>query len=81
MTSPSKLGGTNHKRNGNETAAYTEVVAQEFKHKLDALLEGKASISKEKMNQIVDEAIKSVKNYKHVVYYVESFIKKVRFHF
>lgn len=53
------------------------IIANEFKLKLDSLLESKAHLSKDKMTQIVEEAVKAVKYYKHVVYYVESFIKKV----
>jgi hypothetical protein len=52
-------------------------VAIEFQNELNSVLKTKPPISKEKMNQIVDEAIKAVRNYKHVVYYVETFIKNV----
>ena len=75
------------RRNGNGKPSFTSAnaasnsngttVASEFKDKLDSLVESRAPISKEKMHQLVQEAIKSAKHYKHVVYYVESFIKKV----
>ena len=72
---------TNGSSNGVKAAAATNdegaAAASEFKARLDALLDTKPSISKEKMNQIVREAVKCAKHYKHVVYYVESFIKKV----
>jgi hypothetical protein len=69
---------TNGSSNGVKAAAATnDEVANEFKARLDALLDTKPSISKEKMNQIVREAVRCAKHYKHVVYYVESFIKKV----
>ena len=55
-------------------------VAIEFQSELNSVLKSKPPISKEKINQIVDEAIKAVRNYKHVVYYVETFIKNVKFY-
>lgn len=48
-------------------------VAVEFQKELNSVLESKPPISKDKMNQIVTEAIRSHRNYKHVVYYVETF--------
>ena len=79
-----KITPKTKQRNGNNggvkpsTSNGGAIIANEFKAKLDGLLDAKPSISKEKMNQIVQEAIRSAKHYKHVVYYVESFIKKVR---
>ena len=52
-------------------------VAIEFQKELQSVLKAKPPISKEKINLIVDEAIKAVRNYKHVVYYIETFIKTV----
>lgn len=49
--------------------------AEKFRSQLYSLLETKPPISKEKMDQITKEAISSVRNYKHIVYYVETFIK------
>ena len=74
ITSKSRTNGSS---NGLKAAAGNDEVASEFKARLDALLDTKPSISKEKMNQIVREAVRCAKHYKHVVYYVESFIKKV----
>ena len=53
-------------------------VATEFHKELNSILKTKPPISKERMSLIVAEAIKAARNYKHVVYYVESFIKNVR---
>lgn len=52
-------------------------VAVDFQKELNSVLQTRPPISKEKMNQIVNEAIKAIRNYKHVVYYVETFIKNV----
>ena len=52
-------------------------VAEDFQKELNSILESKPPISKAKMNSIVKAAIKSVKYYKHVVYFVEHFIKTV----
>ena len=52
-------------------------VAAEFQRELNSLLDMRPPISKEKMNHIVKEALKEIRHYKHVVYYVESFIKNV----
>ena len=54
-------------------------IAVEFHRELNSLLEMKPPISKDKMNHIVKEALKEIRHYKHVVYYVESFIKNVSF--
>ena len=53
------------------------VIAHEFKNQLDSLLKAKPPITKDKMEQLLKEALKSIRNYKHVVYYVERFIKNV----
>lgn len=53
-------------------------IAVEFQNELNSILETRPPISKEKMNHIVKEALKEIRHYKHVVYYVESFIKNVR---
>ena len=63
---------TDKANNGNNTS-----IAPEFYHELHSILDTKPPISKEKMNQIVKEALKSHRFYKHVVYYVETFIKNV----
>jgi arginine/serine-rich splicing factor 15 len=52
-------------------------ICEEFQKELNSILESKPPISKAKMNSIVKSAIKSVKHYKHVVYFVENFIKNV----
>ena len=52
-------------------------VAIEFQKELNSVLKLKPPISKEKLDQVVDEAIKAVRNYKHIVYYIETFIKTV----
>ena len=52
-------------------------IAEDFQKELNSILDAKPPISKAKMNSIVKAAIKSVKYYKHVVYYVENFIKNV----
>ncbi len=54
-------------------------IAIDFKNQLASILETKPPISKDKMGQITQEAIRSVRNYKHIVYYVETFIKNVNF--
>ena len=59
-------------------SANSAKVAVEFQKELNSVLQTKPPISKEKMNKIVSEAIKAVRNYKHVVYYVETFIKNVK---
>jgi hypothetical protein len=46
-----------------------------FQKELNSVLHSKLPISKDKMNSIVKEAIKTIRHYKHVVYYVEIFIK------
>ncbi|RNA27646.1 splicing arginine serine-rich 15 isoform X1 [Brachionus plicatilis] len=51
--------------------------ASEFYQELNSVLNSKPPISKEKVNKIVREALKSHRHYKHVVYYVENFIKTV----
>lgn len=77
-TASSNTTTTTAASNGGNKGASSSVIAHEFKSKLDTVMENKGSISKEKMNQLVQEAINSVKYYKHVVYYIESFIKNVR---
>lgn len=52
-------------------------VATEFFEELNSILNSKPPVSKEKVNKIVKEALKSHRYYKHVVYYVENFIKNV----
>ncbi len=54
-----------------------ELVALEFKKELNSLTASLPPVSKEKINQIVRVALKEIRNYKHVVYYVENFIKNV----
>ncbi len=54
-----------------------ELVALEFKKELNLLTASQPPVSKEKINQIVRIALKEIRNYKHVVYYVETFIKNV----
>lgn len=54
-----------------------EAVALEFQLELNSLTHNQPPVSKEKINQIVRAAIKEIRNYKHVVYFVEDFIKKV----
>ena len=51
--------------------------ANEFKRELDALLFSRPPISKEKMSLLVDKAMRAARTYKHVVYFVETFIKNV----
>ncbi len=53
-----------------------EAVALEFQLELNSLTQVQPPVSKEKINQIVRAAIKDIRNYKHVVYFVEDFIKK-----
>ena len=73
MTSNS--GGLNDS-NLDETSS-NKNVAVDFQLELNSILEARPPISKEKMNHIVKEALKEIRHYKHVVYYVESFIKNV----
>lgn len=54
-------------------------VAIEFYQELNSILNSKPPVSKDKVNKIVREALKSHRYYKHVVYYVENFIKNVNF--
>jgi hypothetical protein len=70
-------------------AAAATTIAADFKHLLDQILADNhktaaagtsVTVSKEKMNQLVRAAMKSHKSYKHVVYYLESFIKNVNRH-
>ena len=52
-------------------------IALDFQRELNLIMDSKPPISKEKINQIVRAALKEIRNYKHVVYYVETFIKNV----
>jgi hypothetical protein len=52
-------------------------IAVEFFKELQTVYQTKSPISKEKVSKLVEEATKAVRNYKHVVYYVENFIKHV----
>ena len=54
-------------------------IALDFQRELNLIMDSKPPISKEKINQIVRAALKEIRNYKHVVYYVETFIKNVSF--
>lgn len=56
-------------------------IAIEFQNELNTITDNKPPVSKAKMSSIVKEALKSLKNYKHVVYYVETFIKNVSLSF
>ena len=62
---------------GGNDGSKSQDIAIQFQRELNSLLEIKPPISKEKMGHIVKEAIKEIRHYKHVVYYVESFIKNV----
>lgn len=55
-----------------------KAIALNFQRELNLLTEQQPPISKERINQIVRIALKEIRNYKHVVYYVENFIKNVR---
>jgi hypothetical protein len=66
---------------GNDGSSKSQDVAIQFQRELNSLLEIKPPISKEKMGHIVKEAIKEIRHYKHVVYYVESFIKNVIYYY
>lgn len=72
---------SNGHNNNNTQSKNSEVVAIEFKNLISSLLQAKPPISKDKMDQITKEAIRSTRNYKHIVYYVETFIKNVYFSF
>ncbi len=72
---------SNGHNNNNTQSKNSEVVAIEFKNLISSLLQAKPPISKDKMDQITKEAIRSTRNYKHIVYYVETFIKNVHFSF
>lgn len=75
MTSNS--GGFQYQEEAAETDDKNSNIAVDFQRELSSLLELRPPISKEKMNHIVKEALKEIRHYKHVVYYVESFIKNV----
>lgn len=77
----SKSMNENKKQPQANMKANNSTIAIEFQQLLNSILEQKPPISKEKMGNIVKEAQKSVKHYKHIVYFVEVFIKKVSFHF
>ena len=65
-------GGTQQNNDSSE-----QKIAINFQHELNLLTEHQPPISKERINQIVRVALKEIRNYKHVVYYVENFIKNV----
>jgi len=73
----SKSMNENKKQPQANMKANNSTVGIEFQQLLNSILEQKPPISKEKMGNIVKEAQKSVKHYKHIVYFVEVFIKKV----
>jgi len=77
MTSASGGGVHEHLLNDTDLDSKNLNIAVEFYRELNSLLEMKPPISKDKMNHIVKEALKEIRHYKHVVYYVESFIKNV----
>ena len=60
-----------------QPAGASASVAAGFQRELIALQTQTHSLSREQMNQIVSVAIAEIRHYKHVVYYVESFIKNV----
>jgi hypothetical protein len=60
-----------------DTNKQQQLIAIDFQKELNQILESKPPVSKEKINRIVKVALKEIRNYKHVVYYVESFIKNV----
>ena len=72
---------TNESKKPANIKANNSTIGIEFQKLLNSILEQKPPISKEKMGSIVKEAQKSVKHYKHIVYFVEVFIKKVSFRF
>ncbi|CAF0714777.1 unnamed protein product [Brachionus calyciflorus] len=61
--------------NSSQISNHDNQIASEFHRELYSLLESKPPVSKDKVNQLVKEAIKSHRYYKHVVYYIETFIK------
>ena len=82
-STPTKEASSSDKKNagqGDETGGGqlgNAQVAVEFQQQLNSVLKTKPPISKEKMGLIVKEALKAIRSYKHVVYYVETFIKNV----
>lgn len=80
MSNNDKLGTGGHAMTSNDfssSAQNSDQIAVEFQNELNSIIHSKPPVSKEKMNQIVKEALRAHRNYKHVVYYVESFIKNV----
>ena len=65
--------------NENNISSSNSKIALDFNKELNSVLHAKPPISKDKITNIVKEAIKAIRNYKHVVYYVEIFIKNVSF--
>jgi hypothetical protein len=72
-----KKKSNGHNNTSNTQSKNIEGIAIEFKTLISSLMQTKPPISKDKMDQITKEAIRSTRNYKHIVYYVETFIKNV----
>jgi hypothetical protein len=72
---------SNGHNNNNNQSKNSDEVAIEFKNLISSLMQTKPPISKDKMDQLTKEAIRSTRNYKHIVYYVETFIKNVTIEF
>ncbi len=52
-----------------------EIIAEEFQKELNSITDTRPPVSKAKMNSIIKCALKLIKFYKYIVYYVECFIK------
>jgi hypothetical protein len=52
-----------------------EIIAEEFQRELNAITDTRPPVSKAKMNSIIKCALRLIKFYKYIVYYVECFIK------
>ena len=77
-TPPTKAAGDKKRSPPPPQQATNAQVAVQFQLELNSILKTRPPVSKDKMGVIVKEALKAIRSYKHVVYYVETFIKTVR---
>lgn len=52
-------------------------IVVDFYNELYSIQTSKGPVSKHKIARLIAEAVRAVRNYKHIVYYVEGFIKYV----
>ena len=73
----SSSGGGLREQTNDSVSHHSQMIAIDFQRELNSILDSRPPVSKEKMNKIVKEALKEIRHYKHVVYFVENFIKNV----